>query len=224
MRMRMNKFRKLANFLHVNGWYVLTLELTARLASKMRSGAYSRNFHSRKCQIGERPYIRGIKHIQVGDNFRAGKHVWIEAIKEYAGVIYDPKIVIGDNVGLSDAVHIAATTSVVLGDGVLVGSRVLIIDHNHGIYSGGEQSDPESRPSARPLTYGQEVLIGRNVWIGDGVVVLPGSSIGDGSVIGANSVVNGNIPSACVAVGSPARPVKSYNRECKEWMKWRPSK
>jgi lipopolysaccharide O-acetyltransferase len=158
--------------------------------------------------------------MQVGNNFRAGNHLWIEAIKEYDGVIYDPKIVIGDNVGLSDAVHIAATTSVVLGDGVLVGSRVLITDHTHGIYSGQEQSDPESLPSTRPLTRGREVLIGRNVWIGDGVIVLPGSIIGDGSVIGANSVVNGNIPSACIAVGCPAHPIRSYDRECKEWIKW----
>lgn len=222
--MAANKFGKLARFVHVNGWYVTMLELMARLASKTRSGAYSRKFHSRKFQIGERPYIRGIEYMQVGNNFRAGKHLWMEAIKEYGGMIYDPKIVIGDNVGLSDAVHIAATTSVVVGDGVLVGSRVLIIDHNHGIYSGRGQTDPVSRPSDRPLSYGQKVLIGRNVWIGDGVVVLPGSSIGEGSVIGANSVVSGDIPSACIAVGSPARPVKSYDTQSKEWVKRRPSK
>lgn len=217
----MNKFGKLTNFLHVNGWYVLMVELEARLASKIRSGVYSRRFRSSKFQIGERPYIRGIKYIKVGNNFKAGKHVWIEAIKEYAGVTFNPRIVIGDNVGLSDAVHIAATTRVVLGDGVLVGSRVLIIDHNHGIYHGEEQSVPESLPSGRPLTHSREVLIGRNVWIGDGVVVLPGSNIGDGSIIGANSVVSGNIPSACIAVGSPAKPVRNYNRESREWTRWR---
>jgi lipopolysaccharide O-acetyltransferase len=219
--MKASKFRKLANFLDVNGWYVLTLELRARLASRIRSGIYSRCFRSHKFTIGERPYIRGIKYMHIGNNFRAGRHLWIEAIKEYAGVTYDPKIVIGENVGLSDDVHIAATTSVVLGDGVLIGSRVLIIDHNHGVYSGGEQSTPESLPSERPLTGGRAIVIGRNVWIGDGVVVLPGSSIGDGSIIGANSVVNGDIPSDCIAVGCPARPVRSYDREYKEWMKRR---
>jgi acetyltransferase-like isoleucine patch superfamily enzyme len=222
--MRSNPIRKLTTFLDVNGWYVLMLELKERLASRMRSGGYSNYFNSRQFHIGERPYIRGMKYIKVGDNFCAGRNLWIEAIREYAGVTHTPRIVIGDNVGLSDSVHIAATTSVVLCDGVLVGSRVLITDHNHGIYRGEGQSTPDSLPSARPLTSGCEVLIGRNVWIGDGVIVLPGSIIGDGSVIGANSIVNGNIPSACIAVGSPARPVSSYDTECREWRKWSQNK
>lgn len=221
--MRVRKFRKIANFLDTNGWYVLLLELRARIARKIRSRMYSKYFRSHNFWIGERPYIRGLKHIEVGNNFSAGRDLWLEAIEEYAGVIHDPRIVIGANVGLSDAVHIAATTRVVLSDGVLVGSRVLITDHSHGSYSGAPQSDSQSLPSARPLSSGQEVLIGCNAWIGDGVVILPGSTIGAGSVIGANSVVNGNIPPACIAVGSPARPVRWYDDKTKQWIKWRPS-
>ncbi len=222
--MKTSKLRNLAKFRDANGWYVLMIELWARLASKIRSRAYSRYFRSCKLRIGERPYIRGLKYMHVGNNFSAGRYAWIEAVKEHAGVIYNPNITIGNNVGLSDSVHIAATTNVVLSDGVLVGSRVLITDHSHGIYSGEVQSDPESLPSARPLASGREVFIGRNVWIGDGVVILPGSNIGDGSIIGANSIVNGNIPPACIAVGSPARPIRSYDSQSKEWIKWTPSK
>ena len=122
---------------------------------------------------------------------------------------YTPKILIGNNVGVSDSVHIAATTSVILSDGVLVGSHVLITDHNHGVYGGTAQSEPENPPSTRRLSASQSVFIGRNVWIGDGVVVLPGSHIGAGSIIGANSVVTGDIPPRCIAVGSPARPIRS---------------
>jgi len=42
-------------------------------------------------------------------------------------------------------------------------------------------------------------------------VVLPGVSIGNGAVIGAGSVVTSNIPEYSIAVGNPARIVKSRN-------------
>jgi acetyltransferase-like isoleucine patch superfamily enzyme len=55
--------------------------------------------------------------------------------------------------------------------------------------------------------------IGRNTWLGQNVVVLPGMSIGEHYVIGANSVVKPSIPDFPVAVGSPDRVVKQYNRK-----------
>jgi maltose O-acetyltransferase len=57
--------------------------------------------------------------------------------------------------------------------------------------------------AARPIT------IGDNVWLGGGVIVLPGVSIGDDSVIGAGSVVTKDVPAGVVAVGSPARVVRT---------------
>lgn len=50
--------------------------------------------------------------------------------------------------------------------------------------------------------------IGDNVHIGAGAVVIGGIHIGDNVTIGANAVVNKDIPSDCVAVGVPAKPVK----------------
>ena len=55
------------------------------------------------------------------------------------------------------------------------------------------------------------VTIGDNVFIGAGTIVLPGVSIGNNVVIGAGSLVSRNIPDNCVAVGNPARVVKSLN-------------
>jgi acetyltransferase-like isoleucine patch superfamily enzyme len=37
--------------------------------------------------------------------------------------------------------------------------------------------------------------------------------------VGANSVVTKDIPDYCVAVGTPARIVKRYSFEKKEWVK-----
>jgi acetyltransferase-like isoleucine patch superfamily enzyme len=46
-------------------------------------------------------------------------------------------------------------------------------------------------------------------WIGANVTILAGVTIGHGSSIGAGSVVKRDIPSLSVAVGSPARVIRS---------------
>ena len=56
---------------------------------------------------------------------------------------------------------------------------------------------------AKPIT------VGNNVWIGAGTTVLAGVTIGDNVTIGAGSVVVKDIPSNSVAVGNPARVVRT---------------
>lgn len=53
------------------------------------------------------------------------------------------------------------------------------------------------------------IFIGENVWIGINVRICKGVTIGDNSVIGANSVVTKSIPANCIAVGNPARVIKT---------------
>ncbi len=47
------------------------------------------------------------------------------------------------------------------------------------------------------------------MWFGAGVTVLPGVTIGDNVVIGAGSIVTKDIPSHVIAVGNPARVIRS---------------
>jgi len=56
---------------------------------------------------------------------------------------------------------------------------------------------------------GGDIVIGDHVWIGANVIVLPGVEVGAGSVIGAGSVVTKSIPPNSIAVGSPARVIKT---------------
>ncbi len=139
--------------------------------------------------------------IVFGANFSAGQGLWLHAIDT------DSKIVLGDNINISDWTHIAALDSVVIESGCLIGSRVLITDHSHGSTS-DLRTDFKLPPNQRPLLSKGPIRIGRNVWIGDGVVVLPNVNIGEGSVIAANSVVNKNIPPFSVVAGSPAKVIK----------------
>jgi maltose O-acetyltransferase len=59
------------------------------------------------------------------------------------------------------------------------------------------------------LEYAKPIRIGSGVWIGGGAIVLPGVTIGDGAVIGAGSVVTRDVPPETLAVGNPARIVRS---------------
>lgn len=90
----------------------------------------------------------------------------------------------------------------VIGENVRIAAHVVIIPENHNI----DRLDTPIRFQGRTST---GVVIGSDVWIGAGVKILDGAVIGDGCVIGANSVVLGEIPSFSVAVGVPARPIKS---------------
>ncbi len=61
-----------------------------------------------------------------------------------------------------------------------------------------------------PLKTGK-VVIKDGSHIGIGSIIMPGVSIGEGAVIGAGSVVTQDIPPFCVAIGSPAKVIKSLN-------------
>ena len=60
------------------------------------------------------------------------------------------------------------------------------------------------------------VTIGSNVFIGAYSIVLPGITIGDNVIVGAGSVVVHDIPSGSVAVGAPARVVKTLSQFIEE--------
>jgi acetyltransferase-like isoleucine patch superfamily enzyme len=53
------------------------------------------------------------------------------------------------------------------------------------------------------------IIIKDNVWIGGKSIILPGVTIGEGSVIGAGSVVTKDILPWSIAVGNPAKVIKS---------------
>ena len=125
----------------------------------------------------------------------------------------------GKNVQINDYVHITAMSKVIIGDNVLMASKIYISDCTHGFYGGSENdSSPNEIPTSRSYEV-KHVVIENNVWLGEFVSVLPGVTIGEGSIIGANSVVNKSIPPNCIAVGSPARIVKRYNFETKKWQR-----
>lgn len=158
-------------------------------------------------------YIINKKKVAFGKYFSAGGGLRIEALGQTNAIL----VRFGNTVNIGRNFHLAAHHSVTIGNDVLIGSNVLITDHNHGVYDRiSEGSTPDSLVSRRTLD-GKPVVIGDNVWIGDGVVVLPGVTIGDNAIIGANAVVTKSIPKNTIAVGLPAKPVKRFNKMSEQW-------
>ena len=76
------------------------------------------------------------------------------------------------------------------------------------LYTASHPLDRQTRVVAA-LEYAKPIRIGSGVWIGGGAIVLPGVTIGDGAVIGAGSVVTHDLPAGSLAVGNPARIIRS---------------
>jgi lipopolysaccharide O-acetyltransferase len=165
--------------------------------------------------------IVGAENISIGDGFVAGRYLRLEAIKNYNSQNFKPEIVIGSGFACHNFVHIGAVNKITIGNNVLIGSQVTIVDHNHGYYDRQNRKFHENSnviPTSRKISSSSEVIIGNNVWIGDGAIILPGSNIGDGAIIGANSVIKGKIPTGTIMASSIAKPIKEYSRDRGEWI------
>ncbi len=169
--------------------------------------------------IGPKFLLLGTNFLHIGKNFYAHSNLWIEAIPEYKGQKFTPSITIGNNVSMGDGVHISCNNKVHIGNNVLFGSNVFVGDHQHGCYSGLNQTHIKIMPAQRPLSVSQGIEIGDNTWIANNVVITGGVTIGRGCIISANSVVNQDIADGTLAVGSPARAIKRFDTVENTWIK-----
>lgn len=153
-------------------------------------------------------YLWGGKYISIGNNFNCNQRLRIDAIDEFLGDNFSPKIIIGDNVSIQKDCHIGAINKILIGNNVLIASKVYISDHSHG------EINVEALalcPALRKLYSKGPVIIEDNVWIGEGAVILPNVTIGENSIVGANAVITKSIPKNSVVGGNPARIIKKLN-------------
>lgn len=175
---------------------------------------YTKIFHRNSRIIRLPIHIRGYQFIDFGKNLTTGRNCRIEAFnfKKYNNQL----IVFGNNIQINDMVHIAAVKKIIIGDNVLMASRIFITDHNHGTFDGFD--DLKINYIDKSLV-AKEVIIKNNVWIGENCCVLPGVTIGEYSIIGAGSVVTKSVPSYSIAVGNPTKVIKKYDKKQKKWIK-----
>lgn len=178
---------------------------------------YTKIFYPRARLIRLPFDIRNKKYIKLGNGFTSGFGCRLEAVVLKNKNKSENLISFGHNVQINDYVHIAAGESIIIGNNVLIASKVFITDLNHGNYSNEIPDSPLSFPNDRAIIT-KPVIIAENVWLGEGVCVLPGCIIGFGSIIGAASVVTKNIPPNSIAVGNPAKVIKQYDYSKKLWL------
>jgi acetyltransferase-like isoleucine patch superfamily enzyme len=144
------------------------------------------------------------RYIRIGRGTLIGPDVALAAgMLPGQTMVTDPVISIGDRCLIGRGSGIVGHLSIEIGDDVYTGHYVYITDQNHGY-------DRRDVPISRQSQPERPVVIGSGTWLGHGTVVLPGARIGTNCVIGANSVVSGTIPDHSIAVGAPARVVRTF--------------
>jgi acetyltransferase-like isoleucine patch superfamily enzyme len=152
---------------------------------------------------------------RVATERQPGNHLWVRA---------GGSLAIGDDVWLRTE-HAANRLTVFPGARISVGPRALLngtMLHAKSAIQIGEDSmlgfgsrifDSDLHPldlSTPERTL--PVRIGARVWVASDVTILRGVTIGDDVAIGARSVVTRDLPSRVLAVGSPAKPIRSIDR------------
>lgn len=135
--------------------------------------------------------------IMVGDDCEVRHHAVLEVSGRYNG-----SIEIGNHSVIGVGNWLQGSGRIKIGNDVIIGPYVAIVSTNHSY-------EDVSKPVAQqPLQTG-EVIIEDDVWIGAHCTIAQNVRIGAHSIIGANSFVNKDIPPYSIAVGSPAKVVKS---------------
>ena len=119
-------------------------------------------------------------------------------------------VIIGNRtkIGLSNTI----IGPVTIGNDIRLALNITLSGLNHN-YTDVNLPIHEQGVSTAPIVIEDET------WIGANVVVLAGVTIGKHCIVAAGSVVTKNVPSYSVAVGNPARVLKKYNPETKNWEK-----
>jgi acetyltransferase-like isoleucine patch superfamily enzyme len=134
--------------------------------------------------------------LEVGENVLFEPGVWLTAPE-------DARIRIGTGTFLNVGVMIAAKELVEIGAHCMLANGCFVSDANH------RYDDPDVPVPWQGFTSRGPTRIGDNCWLGAHVVVTSGVTIGERCVIGANSVVTADLPAHSIAVGAPAKVVKT---------------
>jgi sugar O-acyltransferase (sialic acid O-acetyltransferase NeuD family) len=146
--------------------------------------------------------------VAVGDNRdRARLFSELAARGEQFVTAIHPSATVSPSASLARAVMICA--GAIVGTAAGIGENVILntgssVDHHCRIGSHAH--------IAPGVILGGDVCVGSGAMLGIGVRVLPRTSIGEWAVVGAGAVVTEDVPPYALAVGVPARVIKTITR------------
>ncbi|MBR3214827.1 MAG: acyltransferase [Methanosphaera sp.] len=93
-----------------------------------------------------------------------------------------------------------ARGGITIEDDAMLAANVQLLSNNHDEYD-------------RQVLLCNEITIKKGVWIGAGATILPGVTVGEYAIVGAGAIVTKDVPDYAVVVGSPARVVKTLDKD-----------
>ena len=109
------------------------------------------------------------------------------------------KVKIGKNVYINSNSLLMARGGITIEDDVLIAANVQLLSNNHDEYE-------------RNILTCKPIHIKKGAWIGAGASILPGVTIGENAIVGASAVVTKDVGDCEVAVGVPAKVVKTLDK------------
>ena len=116
-----------------------------------------------------------------------------------AGAAFD-YIEIGSNVFINSNSLLMARGGITIEDDVMLAANVQLLSNNHDEYD-------------RQVLLCKPIHIKKGAWIGAGASILPGVTIGEYAIVGAGAIVTKDVGDYEVAVGVPAKVVKTLDKD-----------
>ena len=116
-----------------------------------------------------------------------------------AGAAFD-RIKIGNNVYINSNSLLMARGGITIDDDVMIAANVQLLSNNHDEYD-------------RQVLTCKPIHIRKGAWIGAGASILPGVTIGKYAIVGAGAIVTKDVSDYEVAVGIPAKIVKTLDKD-----------
>ena len=96
----------------------------------------------------------------------------------------------------------------------MIGKNVILSDTKHNF------ADPEKTIKENPVSLEEPIIIGKGCGLGFNCFIFPGVRLGEHSFVSVNSVVIRDVPPYSVVGGIPAKVLRRYDFDKKQWVKY----
>lgn len=163
-------------------------------------------FFGKNIHVGINCKVVNQGKLEIYDNAKLRKNAFVNINK---GAL----LRIGKNTDIGINSRISVAQNITFGESCLLGPNVYVADHDHSYKDINKPIKDQGAHCEGSIT------IGDGTWIGINAVIVGPIQIGKNCVIGANAVVTKDIPDYSVVVGVPAKIIKQYDLEKKEWIR-----
>lgn len=174
---------------------------------------YEPMFRSQCVHVGKRffldnsgqgiPEIAGPLRIIIGDNVRIVDRTTFSGLK----LLDNPTLEIGDGSSISHGVAILVAKYVRIGKNCMIGSKLITDNPGHSIrFKENRVREYFTEDEVAP------VIIHDDAWLAADSMIMRGVEIGQGSIVAAGAIVTQSIPPFSIAVGNPAKVVKTFEQ------------